>query len=486
MILNNRELEITRFAEQKFQNHLNLINERLKGKDIPEFLVIEKDAIIEQIKTLTLQISEYEELWGSNQSFPEISSYFDLSSNLINSRISQGITQDELAQKIGIDVQSIEDLESSNFEFASLEVIQRIIEILNIKLSPDLFIPENNITYKDFFKKIHNIGLDHYKLYLNILPSKIVSYLESVKKNDLINYIGLVTIGYICRIISLKPIEFLTDEIINLPVSKIGSVRYKIRKNADLQYTKAYTFYAHYIALITLQAFPILPLKIIEHPFELRNEIISSFGEINLINALKYLWRCGIPAISLNDSGAFQGALIKNEGRYLIILKSQSKSEARYIFDLFHELFHIIQQKDDERNQFMELEEYGVINSSDTKGLEEEEEANLFAAAVLLGKPPNKIIKKCLDMANNDLSRLKKSVVDIAKQENLPVDILANCVAYKISQHGYNWWGSAESLQFKKDNTQQIINEISFHYLDFTLLSYPDQEILIKALAYSE
>ena len=88
----------------------------------------------------------------------------------------------------------------------------------------------------------------------------------------------------------------------------------------------------------------------------------------------------------------------------------------------------------------------------------------------------------CITEAEGDVRKLKQAVQYVAKRENVPVDVLANCVAFRLSQKGTNWWGTARNLQELRHDIQQIATDVLLDFVDLTRLSSSDVDVLRKAL----
>lgn len=78
-------------------------------------------------------------------------------------RLSLGLTQEELAEKIGLERNSISKIETGK-RFPSYKTIEKLVYCFNIKYS-DLFSFDKNEVYADYSKLIISelLGLDAYK-----------------------------------------------------------------------------------------------------------------------------------------------------------------------------------------------------------------------------------------------------------------------------------------------------------------------------------
>jgi len=477
MIKNERQLWVTRTQLEKFTAHLAQI-EKLKheGKSSP-LLEIEENAIKSQIKELRNQISTYETLWASRQPIPVLQSFNAIPRALIEARLSLGLNQKEFADLLKLKEQQVQRYEATEYETASLSRIKEIIEVLNLKTSDSMKLPKIEMTYSDFIRKIKDAGFSNDLIYNRLFPTTILS---KIKSNGLIQDAeGVQIVEYIGKILHLSPTEIIENRVISLNPESSLNVRFKVRKSAKPQLLNAYTFYAHYLSLIVLQASQHLQIKPIPvDPFEVRADIIQKYQSLTLESAVRYIWGLGVPVIALDDPGAFQGAFFHENGRSIIIIKSKSKSNARWLFDLFHEFWHAAQYTNDFEPKSIIIEDF------ENHGGAEETVASLFAGAILLGRPSDKLVQMCINESKRDVSNLKQTVQNIAKRENVPVDVLANCVAYKLSEKE-NWWGTAETLQTSGLSIPETVRDILLDNIDLSKISDFDVDLLRRALDFS-
>jgi ribosome-binding protein aMBF1 (putative translation factor)/Zn-dependent peptidase ImmA (M78 family) len=484
MIKNERQLKITKSQLEKFKKHLSLI-ESLDSVKITQLIKCEEEAVREQIRLFENEITEYQSIWASKKTIPILESIERIPHALIEARLSLGLSQKDLAERVGLKEQQIQRYEATEFETASFARIKELIKALDLKTSEKINLLDERLTYGDLFNRFEEMGLDRDLLYNRILPPQISAHLQEVKKDTAIDSMGVEAVDYLSSIYLLTPDKILSLQPVELNLAGLGNVRFKIRKKFRENFTTAYTIYAHYLALLVLQASHDLPIeKLPTDPYEIRKHILERFGSINLKNAIRYVWSLGVPVISLNDPGAFQGAFFQEGGRGAILLKSRTKSHARWQFDLFHEFWHAASHQSTKSNQIIEIEDFSDLKADSIS--KEEVEASLFAGAVLLGRSPDKLVKMCLKEADNDLVKLKQAVKKIARTENVPVDVLANCVAFRLSQEKHDWWGPAENLQEQKTDIPGIVKDTLLEYINLDTISQLDLELLTRALDYSD
>jgi HTH-type transcriptional regulator / antitoxin HipB len=83
------------------------------------------------IDRLKAELAEYDELQQGESVF-KISSLTELPLALIKARIASGMTQKELAEKIGVKEQQIQRYEANHYDSASFERLREVFEALGI------------------------------------------------------------------------------------------------------------------------------------------------------------------------------------------------------------------------------------------------------------------------------------------------------------------------------------------------------------------
>jgi hypothetical protein len=179
--------------------------------------------------------------------------------------------------------------------------------------------------------------------------------------------------------------------------------------------------------------------------------------------------------LPLRDPGAFHGAFWRLDGRNVIVLKQRTQSEARWLFDLLHELSHASRQPD--------LTDRTVIEVTEGPGTDEEEqECGLFAGDVMLDGRAEHLAAQCVTVARGNVRLLKSAVQQVAASDRVRVDALANYMAFRLSQQGQNWWGTAHNLQEIGADPWIAARDIALKYLDFGTLNEVDRSLLMRAL----
>jgi ribosome-binding protein aMBF1 (putative translation factor) len=77
---------------------------------------------------------EYEALRSGKRRSLALESIEELPKTLIQARIAAGLSQEELAAKLGLKPQQIQRYEATNYQGASLERVNAVVRVLGLKL----------------------------------------------------------------------------------------------------------------------------------------------------------------------------------------------------------------------------------------------------------------------------------------------------------------------------------------------------------------
>ena len=191
---------------------------------------------------------------------------------------------------------------------------------------------------------------------------------------------------------------------------------------------------------------------------------------------INFVWDIGIPVLPLSDTGYFHGACFRENFRNVIILKQKNQSTSRWLFDLCHELFHTFLQKDEKNLMTISNE---TINNFNAKN---ELNCNEFAASILFNGKQEELTQLSVKLANGNIRFLKKAVKIVAKEKQINEGILANYLAYRLTQQNINWWGTAENIQKADKNAFEIARDIFINRVDTNKINILDKELLMQAL----
>lgn len=137
MIANEKEYKITKAAARKFQQALDSFNENPAAhpETDPRFIPVMKAGIISEMEILQQQIKDYEQLKRRGKVKIKLHELSALPKELIRGRIAAGLTQTELARRLGLKTQQIQKYEANDYAMASytrlMEIAQAIHQAAN-------------------------------------------------------------------------------------------------------------------------------------------------------------------------------------------------------------------------------------------------------------------------------------------------------------------------------------------------------------------
>ena len=400
-------------------------------------------------------------------------------------REKKGMRSNELADRSGITAQTISRIEKGHQD-VSFTTLRKLLASMGCSLK-DLANEEvefenersESKTFSSLLKKLSRIGLDPSFVTKRIIPRSIQNELNSMQDEhpDLLldeaaSYLSNVY-GWSLNDIWGNAKLTLDESTANLALFKKG-----IKSNDN--HIKAYMPYANFLANAILKANK--KKEVIERPQnieEFKEILHNKYDGLNLPSILSYAWDMGIVVLPLKDSGIFHGAAWNIRGKHVIVLKQQVTSHAKWIFDLLHELYHVLVHLMDEDEIIVEAGEISPISrDQDPKELE----ANSFASQVIFNGSAEPFAQEAVKLAKGNTKFLKRAVEDVAVKHGLRVDSLANYVAHRLAYQGSQWWHTADGLQIKDPEPYTIARDILLRNIDLQKLESLDYNILSNAL----
>ena len=483
MIKNERQYRITKAQIDKFVSATEqLASQSDSHQQVhPILQKAQADALQSQLAELRREIEEYEALKSGQRAILELNSLEELPRALIKARIAAGFSQKELAERLGLKEQQIQRYEDTEYTSASLARLLEVSQVLGIKVREDVFLPTSQVSLVTLFNRLQQVGIDRNLVLGRFLPQSEVASLQIEKlteeqESSLVFRLAIL----LQRVFKLTLAELFSSSTLQLNTAAIGTARFKVSARTDERRLSAYTVYAHFLALLLLDATSDLPKKPIPtNAKEIRSAIMEAYGSVTFENTLHYVWSLGVPVLPLKDKSAFHGAFWRVGGRNVIVLKQQTASSSRWLFDLLHELFHASREPSLDERTVVEAEETAI----ERRQSEEELEVNLEAGNVVLDGRAEELAQLCVTAAKGSVERLKKIVPKIAEQEQVSVDSLANYMAFRLSLQGINWWGSATNLQAIDQNPWQITRDFLLERTNFLRVNEVDRNLLLQALS---
>jgi hypothetical protein len=346
----------------------------------------------------------------------------------------------------------------------------------------EILLPGMQISPALLFKRLLAVGLDRNLILKRLLPPSLAARLETARptEHDGIETLVLQAAAAVGRVFGWSPAMIFAATPLQVNTALAGAPRFKVAKRTDERRLSAYTVYAHYLALLVLEATAGLQRQPI--PTEaaaVRQAVLSAYGTLTFEHTLRYVWSLGIPVLPLRDPGAFHGACWRIDGRNIIVLKQRTLSVARWLMDLLHELRHAGEEPDKDERAVIEAEETPWAHQD----APEEQMATHFAADVVLAGRAEDLAEHCVQAARGSVERLKVAVPQVAVREQVPVDALANYMAFRLSLQGINWWGTATNLQEAGSDPWPAARDLLLQQTDFTRLNEVDRTLVLRACA---
>ena len=137
MIKNEQQYLITKAQADRFSEALRNLNAAAADQSEfdPALLAVQKEALQSQLSDLEADIREYELLKAGNFAFEQLESIAELPKLLIGARIASGLSQQGLADRLGMKAQQIQRYEASDYASVSFARIRRVVSALGI--APD-------------------------------------------------------------------------------------------------------------------------------------------------------------------------------------------------------------------------------------------------------------------------------------------------------------------------------------------------------------
>ncbi|TMC43260.1 MAG: helix-turn-helix transcriptional regulator [Chloroflexi bacterium] len=472
MIKNERQYKITKAQADRFAAALEEAPATHDRGDAARAL--QRAALRSQLDDLREELNAYDQLRSGKPVALVGGSFADLPKLLIQARIARGLSQRELAERLGMKEQQLQRYEATDYASASIARLNEVIEALGLEAPQELLLPDSPPTATALFARLSEAGLDRALVLERLLPRKVAA---QVADRAAAPSLVLRAAANIARIFGWRVSDIFGRQPLKIGGPALAGARFKVPANVDEPRLHVYTMYAHYLALLLIQATDHLePRPLPKSAPVLREAVVERYGSVTFENVVRYVWDLGIPVLPLADSGAFHAACWRVSGRNVIALKQRNGSAARWLFDLIHELWHLATATSDH---------FSLIESDDAAGgvhATEEQAAMRFAGDVVLDGKAEALAQRAVALTAERVDRLKTAAVRVAADAGMPVDLLANYLAHRLSFQGVNWWGTANNLQDPTTRPWAIARDILLERADLGRLDEGDRGILERAI----
>ncbi|MEQ8756978.1 MAG: helix-turn-helix transcriptional regulator [Coleofasciculus sp. G1-WW12-02] len=137
MIKNEKQYEYSQECARKFEYSIKMLDQdkALKNKD-PDGWQLSRDVKQSHLRALQAEIAEYERLINCDNSQPikiKVESLNKLPDALIKARIAAKMSQEELADLLGIEQQRVKQYEDTDYQCASFVEILEVSTALGVE-----------------------------------------------------------------------------------------------------------------------------------------------------------------------------------------------------------------------------------------------------------------------------------------------------------------------------------------------------------------
>lgn len=431
---------------------------------------LEARAVDSQVVELRAELDEYDALRSGHAPVGQLVTLDDLPRLLVRARIAAGMSQKALAEHMGLKEQQIQRYESSNYSSASLSRLRDVANALDFSVA----LPDEVPSSDALVKRLSALGLDRAFVRKRIAPAA----LREARRGDGATAPIIDLASRVGRVFGMDASAVLAGTQIETDNRVLAAANFKIPKGATKERVAAYTVYAHYVALLALQASEGLPRREVPSRWDsFRKEWHQADTSGSFEGLVRFAWNLGIAVVPLADTGTFHAAVWRARDREVIVLKQGARRSSRWAFDLLHEIGHIIEGIDSPDG--------GVIDADESSSDPSEEDANSFAGNVLLDGRAEELVQLCVTEAKGSVERLKSVVPRVASSQHVDVSALANYLAFRLSMQDINWWGTATNLQAGDSDPWSVCRDVLIEQCDLSVLNPLDRELFNQALVPS-
>jgi len=130
MIKNDWQLRVTQKRVKDFEDSLFELERLPASAAQPWLRAAQRESLESELKILRGQIKEYELLKAGKIALPGAEVIQQVPDVLIKTRISKGLNQEDLAAKLGVSKQCVQQYEQTNYAHVTLSTAQHVMHVL--------------------------------------------------------------------------------------------------------------------------------------------------------------------------------------------------------------------------------------------------------------------------------------------------------------------------------------------------------------------
>jgi transcriptional regulator with XRE-family HTH domain len=198
---------------------------------------LERASLAGQLAELDAQLHEYEELRAGERQVARVTSLADLPTALIQARIASGLSQRELAERLGLKEQQIQRYEAENYASASVTRLEEVSQALGLEVDVDVQLPIKT-QLSGLRRRLVKLGFNR-----QVINNRLLRDLS----DDAGPVRVMATAERIARLLAVPVQQLLAPADAPLPAFPTTG-RFKAPRGAAQASTEAYTRYAEGLA----------------------------------------------------------------------------------------------------------------------------------------------------------------------------------------------------------------------------------------------
>lgn len=467
MIRNDRQYRIVHSRLDRLRELEVDLLERAKHAHDEVVAELELRTVRGEIDSMAAELADYQALQAGRAEVGVPETVADLPRILIRARIAAGLTQAELADRLGLKPQQIQRYEATDYESASLDRLREVADALDVRLAGTVAPPADSDlpTLAELFSRLDQQGVPRDLIRHRVLGPAT----PGDEPRTVVNLVARLT-----RLFNWDPMQILSGTV-QVPAA---APAFKLPERSSQTRTAAYAAWAEYLVTVTLQATRNLPRKPLPaNPIAWHDEIVAEHGAITFSSVLHSLWSHGVAVLPLAEPGGFHAATYRKAGRDVVVLKHGGAVESQWLFDMLHESGHIVDLVDTSDEQLIEDQPGEAVADNDA-----ERRANEYALATAFGGRAPGLFDAVMALAREEIPKVKRATYLVAKRESVNEGLLALHVAHNLALRGHNWWGAAHNLQQPGIDPWQTARDAFVENVDWSAIGDLDRDLLSLAL----
>jgi transcriptional regulator with XRE-family HTH domain len=463
MIKNERQFAIVRAQAERLSQLEHELVERLRIADRdPTMTDLKLRAVSGELTQMRRDLEEYESLRSGSEAIGEVERLEDLPHALVRARIAAGLTQAELAARLGLQQQQIQRYEATDYESASLARLIEVANAVGLRLRNLGSLSSEGGDVRGLIRRLDSAGLPR-----ALIERRFWNPADTG---------GIATLaGRLSHVYGFRPTDVLEANV-DVEMPRVAAAAYKLPTKANLRRAAALSGYARYLTSLVVRAAQAESLSLPHTAMEVHSWVTTAEGGkgVTYAAALRSVWSMGVRVVPMSETGGFHAGYWKHDNRPVIVLNPIESTAARWMFDLFHELGHLTGEAHD---SFEELDPGNSPPADDAEVM-----ASEFASQAIFGDRADPLYTRIHELSKGRLGTLQRTVLMVARQEQVDAGALALNVAYRLSREGTNWWAAAAKLQDPSMDPWIETRDVLLEHLDWSTLSPLDAELLAAAL----